>query len=445
MILLFLATALAADPASPPGSPDAPAGLPSDAAENPRLTLADAMLLAVTRNPDRTSAALAEQIAAISARRARLDRATAAVSTTAGAGVDLLRPWGGPTTTTEGAPWSASVSAGLPLYAGGAIRAGIDSADAGAAIATIDRQITERTLVRAAYSAYWNIKGFEAQIAASAEALDLTQQSLDVILARANAELAAGIDVNRSKVEVLSQQNNLIAQRVALYESKQELLRLLALPGDQITLVDDPPEPATGKVTLPDNFGERRPELARRRQQAAQADAAIRQARSAILPSVGLTASAGAGSTAIAPTVAEQLRPTVSASVGVQASWNPFDLWRTPQRVAQARLGAEQVDAATESTRNQLRAEIRSAAATVDALRERAPLIAAQVGLARDNLKIVQSLYAQGSASILDLFNAQAAFRAARTQEATLRVQLATAESDLRWLLGDDLAAGDSP
>ena len=82
--------------------------------------------------------------------------------------------------------------------------------------------------------------------------------------------------------------------------------------------------------------------------------------------------------------------------------------------------------------------------AQVEALRAKVPLVDAQVGLARDNLQIVQGLYGQGSASILDLFDAQSAFRSARTQGATLRVDLATAEYDLRWLLGEDLASGAS-
>ena len=52
------------------------------------------------------------------------------------------------------------------------------------------------------------------------------------------------------------------------------------------------------------------------------------------------------------------------------------------------------------------------------------------------------------SDTILDLFNAQSAFRAAALQEAALAVDLATAELDLRWLLGEDVSnrpAGSDP
>jgi outer membrane protein TolC len=57
----------------------------------------------------------------------------------------------------------------------------------------------------------------------------------------------------------------------------------------------------------------------------------------------------------------------------------------------------------------------------------------------------VSELSAQGSASILDLFNAQSSFRQARIGTAALSVQLATAEADLQWLLGDAPAAPVSP
>jgi outer membrane protein TolC len=168
------------------------------------------------------------------------------------------------------------------------------------------------------------------------------------------------------------------------------------------------------------------------------------------LPSVAVSATAGAGGSAAAVGGADfdatGLAPDLDASVGVQLSWNPFDLWRTRDNVAEAQLGARQVVAATDAEKASIAAEIRQAASNVAQLRERAPLVEAQVALARDNLQIVQGLYAQGSATILDLFDAQASFRQARTQGASLRVELVTAEYDLRWLSGEDLtASGATP
>jgi outer membrane protein TolC len=301
--------------------------------------------------------------------------------------------------------------------------------------------------VRAAYTAYWTIKGYELQIAATEEGLALTRQSLDIIQAKADAGLAAGIDVNRSKVDLYSQEDTLVSQRASRYQAAQELLRLLHLDTDEVTLSDEAPAPTAGPVSLPTEPGGDRPELRRKVEEAAQAEAAVRAARAGTLPSVALYGTAGVGGSSVGPTDpdsfgafdSDTLRPALDASAGLQLSWNPFDLFQTRDAVAEAKLAAQQVDAATESERAGIRAEIRGAASTVAELRERVPLSDSQVALARDNLQIVQGLYAQGSATILDLFDAQSAFRSARTQGATLRVQLATAEYDLRWLTGEDL------
>lgn len=413
----------------------------------PTLSLQETLRLVLANNPDQNTAELSEEIAAIEAQRARLDRFSAQITAGASSNAGVIKPWSEDLYSTENADWDTRASLSVPLYAGGSIQANIDQADANAQISTIDRQLTERSLVRAAYTAYWNIKGYELQIAASQEGLDLTQQALEIIQAKANAGLAAGIDVNRSKVDLYAQQESLVAQKSALYRAEQELIRLLNLPGEHLILSDAPPAITPPAFALPDDPTQERPEMARKSIEALQADAAIRAAQAGVLPTISLSATAGVGSTATGSSLggdltafdSADLRPTLDASVGVQLSWNPFDLFQTRDRVAQARLSAQQVSARTESQKLALTAEIRQAAATLEQLRQRAPLVEAQVALARDNLQIVQGLYAQGSATILDLFNAQASFRQARTAGASLQVDLVLATYDLHWLLGDDL------
>jgi outer membrane protein TolC len=449
VLLLALASASAETPSADPGD-RVSSGAPASTEGTPTLGFQETLTLVLERNPDRTSARLAEEIAAIGARRARLDRFTATVSATAGADAGFVKPWGEAPQGASDATWDTRARLGVPLYAGGSIQASVDAADASAGIARVDREITERALQRAAYTAYWNIKGYELQIAAAQEGLTLTQQALDIIVAKANAGLAAGIDVNRSKVDLYAQQESLLEQQAALYQADQELLRLLHLPGDRVVLTDDPPASPTetaAPITLAPDAGAGRPELARTGLEAAQARAGVRTARSGVLPTVALSATAGAGATAggTAAFDAADLRPAVDASVGVQLTWNPFDLLQTRDRVAQANLAAQQVDASTEAEKASIATELRQAASTLGELQQRAPLVDAQVALARDNLQIVQDLYAQGSATILELFDAQASFRAARTQGATLRVDLVIAAYELRWLSGEDVTAPGAP
>lgn len=412
-------------------------------AESPALSLPETLRLVVERNPDHTAASLGEQIAAIDARRARLDRFTAQISADAGGSAGFVKPWDAEIYGTSDANWDARANLGVPLYAGGRVQASIDSADAAEDIARRDRVITDRALVRAAYTAYWTIKGYELQIQASEEGLALTEEAMRIITAKADAGLVAGIDTNRSRVDLYAQQESLISARASLYGAEQELLRLLHMDGDDVVLTDEPGVASTAAVELPADAGQGRPELERLALEAEQAEAGVRLARAAALPTLSLTGTAGVGGSSFGTAgrdfLADELRPAIDASVGLQLTWNPFDLFSVRDAVAQARLGAERVAASTESQKADISADIRKAASSVRELRERVPLVEAQVALARDNLQIVQGLYAQGSATILDLFDAQSSFRQARTQGASLRVSLTTAEYDLRWLLGEDL------
>ena len=418
------------------------------AAEVPALSVAEARRLAVLNNPNRESADLAVEIARIEAARARRDRVSATLGLDAGAGAQVQRPYGGEAIQGTAQDWDLRGRVDVPVYAGGARQAAIAQADAGAQGAALERQVTVRELERAASTAYWTIKGYELQIAAAEEGLARSAEAMAIIEAKANAGLSAGIDVNRSKVDLLSQQEALVSQRAALYSAQQELLRLLQLPGDAVTLTDAPPPPRTGPVSLPEKLGEGRPEKALAASQIAASEGAVKAARAATLPAVGLYAEAGYGAAHQAVgtlSTGALAEPGADASAGLRLTWDPFDLGRSRDRVRQAELRVAQASASAASVDAQITAEIRKAAADLRQLRDRAPLVAQQVALARDNLQIVQDLYGQGSASILDLFNAQSSFRSARSQEAALAVQLATAEDDLLWLLGDELAPGTNP
>lgn len=95
-----------------------------------------------------------------------------------------MKPWEQPAHDTSGASWDARADLAVPLYAGGRIRASIELADAASTLAGLDRALAERTLLRAAYTAYWSIKGYELQIAAGEEGLALTRESLAIIRRR---------------------------------------------------------------------------------------------------------------------------------------------------------------------------------------------------------------------------------------------------------------------
>jgi multidrug efflux system outer membrane protein len=418
------------------------------------LSVADALWMVQERNPDLRSATLATAVSRISAERARLDRFTAQVSASGSADVGFVKPWGEPAADTQSAAWDARGSGGVVLWSGGRVAGTIRGADAELVATEQQAALTLRELQRATYTAYWNVKGIELSIGATEDGLKASREALDIIEAKADAGLAAVLDVNRSKVGVVSQEADLVSQRQRLYEAELDLCRLLQLEDTDLVLTDEIPtvlrlEP----VVLPPDPAAGRPELRQLGARAQAADAQVTVARSAALPTVSLVGELGAGGAAagggapvfgVPPTFdADGLRPALDGRIGVVATWNPFDLFRARMSTDQAELGRQQVDAATQSQELLLETQIRVAGRQVETIQAQVPLVEEQMSLARSNLQIVQDLYAQGNATILDLFNAQDQFRSARLREADLLVRLRLAEVDLAWALARDL--GETP
>lgn len=414
------------------------------------LSLEEAIRLAVERNPNVDQAELQLQIASVQETRARLDRFGAVVGAQAGASERVYVPLdGGSTYDQQLADWDVRATGTVPLYQGGAVNARIDQASASQRISSVDQTLSQRDVARAVVVAYWNIQGFELQLQAAREALDVTRESLQVIEARAASGLAAPIDVNRSRVDVLSQETQLLNLENARYNAVQELARLLSTPDDQITLTDPIPELPAGDPVPPtvDADGSDRLELRRLEHTSEQASAGIRLARSAALPSVSVIGDVGLGATAAGAQIPgvepvnldpADLAPTLDAGIALGVTWTPFDLFRTRQNVEVATLARQQVDAQTRAQQDRVRQEIRSATEQLHILRRQAAAVGEQLRLARENVDIIQTLYGQGNTTILELFQAQSQFRAARTQAASLMVDLVNAEWDLRWALGTD-------
>ncbi len=406
------------------------------------LSLVRAIEIALEQNPEVDTEVFAEQLAAIETRRAKLDRFSLTVDAASDWGAGVVKAPDQDAVATDAFSYSLETRAGWTLFSGGAIQNSIRSAEIGERIAALDRQQVERELIRAVYLAYWNIQGLEAEIAAARESLDSTDEALKIIIAKEQAGLAATLDVNRSTVDLLSGQGELISLEAELYGAEQDLLQLLHVQPTGVRLTDsiereDAPSIADAQAWV-DRAKDSRPDFAGWRERRKQAEVARKLAISGYFPTVGLQAYAGME--AESPLIADgdrELRPTISAGGGLYFSWNAFDWLRTRDAVESARIREKQVDATLASQELALETDVRQALETVRSLRERSELVEKRIELARDNLKIVRDLYAQGSASLLELFDAQAAFRSASSQRAAFQVSLVNAEYELLWTVGE--------
>lgn len=416
------------------------------AAAAAELTLGpdDAVRHALQRAPTVARADLAEAIARIEARRARLDRFSVSVDATSGLATAWQDPPDVAASATDTLFWDAAATASVPLFAGGAWDAAVHGADARLGIAGADSQDARRGLARAVRTAYWTVVGVDARIAAATESLHATRRAHAIVEGRAGAGLAGTLDVNRSRVGLLAEESTLLGLQDEGHSARQDLLVLLHEPADTgLVLTGDitPSGVALDAPALLRAALQVRPDL---RASALGVDAAAADRRAALagwFPSVTADASVGVGATGIGGIVdsgvgpvdvggiaGDELRPTPEAAAGLTLHWNPFNLWRTADAVRAATHAASAARLAQEGALRAVEGEIRAAVHRVATLRAEDALVQQQVELARENNRIVQDLYGLGSATLLDLLEAAAAFRDASARAVQHRVDLVLAE-----------------
>ncbi len=453
LLFVWIAASFSAEPMGD-GSRGAPEAAPE--ASKQSLTLAGAIQLARSANPGVSTTLIDQSIASVALRRARLDRFNATLGSTGSLNLSAGDAYlAGSGTGAYDARLGANVS--IPVYAGGAINARIDSAEAGVDLAGIDRVTALRGLDQAIYRSYWTIQGIDLQIAATEEALSVSKEALSIIEANEKAGLAAQIDVHRSRVPVLNAQSQLLGLQGDAYDARRELARLLHLGADDLALADD--LRALGFRAWPETPDDlvatalsARPEMVRFDAVQAQQEADRRGVRSGLLPQISVSAGLAArlsaaqvGGTLGNPTLVMPTGATPGAALGANLSWQPFDLYKTQNAVEQASLAMERTERSRLAQADAIRREVESALRQVRVLHDRGEVLDAQVDLARQNLGIMQDLFSQGNATILDLFDAQSSYRQALSQQATLSVNRVIAEYDLRWAIGESLAEEKRP
>ncbi len=414
-----------------------------------KLTVAQAVAMAVARNPSFERSKLNVVLAELAEHRARLDRLSASVDFQAGYLASVN--WDPSLDTADQDMLSHSTNYGttavlsLPLYAGGAQNARVKRAGLDVAGSKAELAISRRELERAVYQAYWTVQGYELQQEATREGLEQSREAVSIIQAKVDSGLAAPIELNRFKVDVLNQEQRLAQLELAAYNARQTLAQLLHLEGVTLELVEKAEDVTLGPwpddpEVLVARAVQQRPELEQIEASLRAARCDRRIARAGFFPVVSFDVSASGGNTALW-TDRETLdsvsfSPTFDVTAGLNVSWNLFNNFNTRYQVAQAETVIEQWKAQAASEHDSIAAEVRAAYETWRNLQSREAGVRAQLEFATDNLTILESLYSQGNASLLDLLNAQSEYRNALTQEASFQVDVATAEYDLRWSAG---------
>ncbi len=430
-----------------------PTRVPLPAFEAPagalRLTLEQAVDLALARNPDQAVSVL-EGVRA--ANDVTLGNAGYLPTLDASAGLVGSRSggFGGGSADSAGTGGGGGASTATVLDAG--LTLGYTLFDGGRRAATLRRLQAEarrfalladadaEALALDVAAAYLAAARQAALADAFAEAVAVSEDRLRIAQAEVEIGTAAEIDAALALADYNADRSALLQQQVLLAGARATLGGLLALPEPEAVVVTDSlvlgPAPALAVLVAEAAEGNRRVRsLVAAETAAAQA---VREVRAEYRPTV--RASAGVGLTAfdrgflppdLAPTVGPDLR------YGLVASLPLYDGGERQRRVQNAQIDLQQAELTTAGERVANAARAARLASIVRGYRALVELETLNEEVARENVRVALAQLRLGFITPVDLRQVQLTLVDVRTRRVEAIYQARLAEAELRLLAGD--------
>jgi outer membrane protein TolC len=338
--------------------------------------------------------------------------------------------------------WQINVTASQVLFAGGGVRSAVKSSKLARDAAMLDLQETINDALLQVRTSFFAVILAGEQIKVQESNLELLQQQLKTATDRYDAgtvssfeKLRAEVAVANAKVPLITARNNyrlaIEALRQALGFTTNTPESLRKLPNFVGTL-DFTPVNFDLQAAF-DAAHANRPDLARLAKLSQAREEGVTQARSTYFP----TLSAFGGW----QYRGARIRSVGSQSedgwlAGVQGQWNIFDGRATAGRVTQARSALEQSKLALTEAQLAAEVEVRRAFSQWQQATELAEASKLVVGQADEAVRLANARYNAGTATQLDVLQAQTDLTTARTNQIQAYYSYNVAVAALRKAMG---------
>lgn len=315
--------------------------------------------------------------------------------------------------------------------------AAIHLADANAARAQAELEISRRGLVSAVVALYYGASSGRDKVRIAQRALEEADRFVKITQQREAARQAAHLDVLKAQLQQEQATRQLEEAQLAVEKAKLELGVLLypdpATPYVLATLPAPTPLPEQAEVdalTMKNN-PELRSALASLQVSHAQTSAS----KAALLPQLGLNFTYGIDATNFGvngPDGIHNLGYSMSARLDIPV-WN----WLSSERIVKAnhiREGAAKVEAA--AAQRQLAANLPEFYAEARTASEQVTSLSESVMIARESLRLTNLRYQDGDSSVLEVVDAQNTLVAAEIAAVDGRVRYQIALANLQTLTG---------
>ena len=345
-------------------------------------------------------------------------------------------------TRVDGGSWqtgnasSATLSASYEVDLWGKNASGVRSAEAALRASRFDRETVRLTLVAGVANAYFQVLSLRGRLAIARENLVIAERVFAVVDSRVRNGAASALDLARQQAAVLTQRAAIPPLEL---QERQTLFALAILLGRAPEGFDTAASAVTGLAVprvapgLPAQLLVRRPDLASAEAQLAAANANVAAARAALLPSIGLTGSAGLASDVLLNFLNG---PTATFAIGASLLQPIFDGGRLR---AQVDVAASRERELVENYRKAVLAalaDVESALAAGGRTAEQELLQEKVVEQARLALRLAEIRYREGADDLLTVLDAQRTLFQAEDQLAQIRLSRLQASVGLFKALG---------
>lgn len=327
-----------------------------------------------------------------------------------------------------------------PIYAGGAIDAGIEMAKLGLESSKLSTSLNRASLRFTALEQYLTLEKLQNREEVLKANIKLTQKLIDDINARFSQGVALKNDVTRYELQM--QQLKLQLTKVGNQRSilNHQLCNTLGLPsGTVINPTDDVATktfPKDGEAAWQQSATAGNQQLQLADINARMAKQKEKMARSEMLPKISIVANNNFNGpiTFELPPIDKNLNIWY---VGVGVSYPLSSLFKSNKKLNQAKLRTRQAQEQTAVVREQLNNEVQSA--YTDYLQSYVELQTQQknVALARENYDVVNERYNNQLALITDMLDASNTRLDAELSESDARIAVAEAYYKMKFISGE--------
>ncbi len=338
----------------------------------------------------------------------------------------------------EGNNYSVGASLSYELDLWGRVRRVVEAADAQALAAQDDRDGVALLLSAQVASAYWQLRGLDADAAILKSALATRAEAEQVVEARFKGGLTNELDLARSRIERANAQAELHeAQRQRDLTEHALAILVGASPSAPLVAASataELPAPPAIPVGLPASLLSQRPDLAASVATLRSLNAQVGVAEGAFYPSVSLTGNFGFASEALRDLATGAAR---QFSVGpLSLSLPVFDGGRNRSNLALAKARYEEAVANHEGRLLTALREVEDALSDVQQRQLQADAQAQSQQAAARACLVAKARYERGLSNYLDVTDAQRSALAADRAAAQIRTQRLLASAAVARALG---------